>query len=94
MHDRRTAGSRTFPRTGEHIDAADYEGITALLHAAIYDDRELLRNLISSAVEVNQRTPDGQTAISMVESCSPIKNRKNVLLRYLNRQKAFDSAEW
>jgi ankyrin repeat protein len=68
---------------GANINAADVEGFTALKHAAIYGYPELLRYLISAGAEVNHRTPEGQTAISMIESTPALVNRRRRIVKIL-----------
>lgn len=70
---------------GADLHAADQEGFTALKHAAVYGYPELLRFLIAEGAEVNHRTPEGQTAIGMIECCAPIKNRRKRVIKLLEQ---------
>ena len=76
---------QTLLAAGADLNAADSEGFTALKHAAIYGYPELLCYLISAGAEVNHLSPDGQTAISMIECCSPIKNRRKRIIKLLEQ---------
>lgn len=68
---------------GADLHTADQEGFTALKHAAVYGYVDLLRFLIAAGADVNHRTPEGQTAIGMIESCAPIKNRRKRIIKLL-----------
>lgn len=76
---------QTLLAAGAEINAADDEGFTALKHAAIHGYTDLLRHLLAAGAEVNHRTPERQTAISMIESCSPIKNRRKRIIKILEQ---------
>ena len=67
------------------LHAADQEGFTALKHAAVYGYADLLRFLIAAGADVNHRTPEGQTAIGMIECCAPIKNRRKRIIKLLEQ---------
>jgi ankyrin repeat protein len=69
----------TLLAAGADINAADEEGFTALKHAAIYGYAKLLRYLISVGAEVNHRTREGQTAISMIESTPVLVKRRRIV---------------
>ena len=74
---------KTLLVAGADIYSASAEGFRALKHVAIYGYPELLKYLIGAGAEVNHRTPEGQTAISMIESCPPIKNRRKRIIKIL-----------
>jgi ankyrin repeat protein len=77
--------TRVLLAAGADLHAADQEGFTALKHAAVYGYPELLKFLIAAGAEINHRTPEGQTAIGMIECCSPIKNRRNRIIKLLEQ---------
>jgi ankyrin repeat protein len=66
---------------GADLHAPDQEGFTALKHAAVYGYPKLLEFLIAAGADVNHRTPEGQTAIGMIECCAPIKNRRKRIIK-------------
>ncbi len=76
---------QTLLAAGADLHAADQEGFTALKHAAVYGYPDLLRFLIAAGADVNHRTPDGQTAIGMIECCAPIKNRRKRIIKMLEQ---------
>ena len=77
--------AQTLLAAGADVNAVDTDGFTALKHAAIYGYPDLLRYLISAGAEVNHRTPEGKTAISMIESCSSIKNWRKRIIKMLEQ---------
>src|SRR5436305_1590521 len=82
---RTSSRTASFPWAGADLHAADQEGFTALKHAAVYGYPELLRFLIAAGADVNHRTPEGQTAIGMIECCTPIKNRRKRIIKLLEQ---------
>ena len=76
---------QTLLAAGADLHAADEEGFTALKHAAVYGYPGLLRFLIAAGADVNHRTPEGQSAIGMIECCASIKNRRKRVVKLLEQ---------
>ncbi len=70
---------------GADLHAADEEGLTALKYAVIYGYRDLLKFLIAEGADVNHRTPEGQTAIGMIENTPAIKNSRKRIIKLLEQ---------
>jgi ankyrin repeat protein len=69
---------------GADLHAADQDGFTALKHAAIYGYPDLLQFLITAGADVNHRTPQGLTAIGMIEG-GGLKSRRKRIIKMLEQ---------
>ena len=76
---------QTLLAAGADLHVADQQGFTELKHAAVYGYPAVLKYLLAAGADVNHRTPEGQTAIGMIESCAPIKNRRKRVIKLLEQ---------
>jgi ankyrin repeat protein len=63
-------------------DAKDKRGMTALMHAAWWRNLEKVRVLLEKGADVNARTPEGETALSIAKDYSDGRTIVEVLLKF------------